>query len=90
MPTVRLATTPKEIAGALKLRYKVFFVEGGDARYADHEQRTWSDRDDGPQSHLIVAVDDTRCVIGTVRLTVLRDWNFIGYEAYGLDLLAKT
>lgn len=88
MPTVRLAATPAEIDMALKLRYSIFFLEGGDSRYADHERQVWSDRDDGPQSHLIIAVDDSNCVIGTVRVTVLRDWQFIGHEAYGLDVLA--
>ena len=88
MPTVRLATTPAEIEMAMKLRYSVFFVEGGDARYADHERQVWSDRDDGPQSHLLIAVDDSNNVIGTGRVTILRDWQFIGHDAYGLDVLA--
>ena len=89
MPTVRLSTTPAEIEMALKLRYEVFFLEGGDARYADHERQIWSDRDDGPQSHLLIAVDDSENVIGTVRLTILRDWQFIALEAYELDVLAS-
>lgn len=89
MPIAKLATTPEEVAAALRLRYEVFYVEGGDARYADHERRVWTDRDDGPQSHLIIAVDDANTVIGTARVTVLRDWEFIGHDAYGFDFLAK-
>lgn len=89
MPTARIATKSAEILMALKLRYDVFFLEGGDERYADHEQKVWADCDDGPQSHLLVAVDDGDIVIGTVRLTVLRDWEFIAINAFRLPVLAK-
>jgi GNAT superfamily N-acetyltransferase len=89
MPRVRIATTTSEIEMALRLRYSVFYLEGGDTRYADHSQALWIDKDDGPNSHLLIAVDDSDNVIGTIRVTVLRDCDFIGHAAYDFNVLAS-
>lgn len=89
MITVRIATTPAEIEAALRLRYEVFYEEEGDARYADHARRLWCDRDDGPQSHLIIAEWNNEQIIGTLRITVLREWLIIGHDAYALEVIAN-
>ena len=83
------ATTDDLKQQALRLRYEVFFEEGNDGRYADHERKVWSDRDDGPQSRLVVGLNELGNVVGTMRLTRLIDWPFIAHEIYDFRLLAE-
>ena len=82
------ATHPRHVEASLRLRYEVFCEEVGDHRYADHVRRLHVDRDDGPQSHVLVATNDEDDVIGTMRLTLLRECQFIGIDAYDLPQLA--
>ncbi|WP_373652686.1 GNAT family N-acetyltransferase [Schlesneria sp. DSM 10557] len=83
------ATTDELRHKALQIRYEVFYREGGDARYADHERQIWVDQDDGPQSRIVVGLDSNGEVVGTMRLTRLSDWPFIAHEAYDFKLLAS-
>ena len=88
--TIRLATTQADRDAAFRLRYEVFTAELGDDRYADHEKRLFLDCDDDARNHLLIAELDDGTVIGTVRLTLLKDCRFIGYDAYGWDQLATV
>lgn len=83
------ATTEVLIQEALRLRYEVFYREEGDARYADHDGEIWTDQDDGPQSRIVVGLDSSGDVVGTMRMTRLCDWPFIAHEAYDFALLAS-
>jgi hypothetical protein len=83
-----IATTSTELKEAYSLRYDVFFEEGEDERYARHESRLYIGRDDGPQSRTLLALADHDVVVGTMRVTLLREWQFIAYELYELESLA--
>lgn len=84
------ATTEELRLSALRLRYEIFSRECGDDRYSDHARQVWIDRDDGPQSRVMVAVNDQDIVIGTARFTRLRDWAFIAHEVFNFPLLAEV
>ncbi len=40
---ISVTNHPAEIKAARQLRYRVFFEELGDERYADHRQQEWGD-----------------------------------------------
>ncbi len=86
--TIKIAATDSEREAAYRLRYDVFDLEEGDHRYSDHNRKFWIDQDDGPNSTVLIALDQEGCCIGTTRFTLLRDQTFIGLEAYHLEVLA--
>lgn len=86
---IQEAMTDELRMSAYRLRHEVFSREMGDHRYADHERQIWTDCDDGPQSKVIVVINDENEVVGTIRHTRLNDWEIIGKDAYGLTILAE-
>jgi hypothetical protein len=84
-----VATTKDELEAAYRLRYEVFYEEGGDARYANHELRHWRDEDDGEFSKTLICQGVDGVPLGTVRLTWLRDHNFIASDVYDFGLLSS-
>jgi hypothetical protein len=65
---VEPATTPAEITAARELRYRVFYEELGDERYADHEARQWGDEADAWAHVLNARRAQSPELIGTLRL----------------------
>ena len=60
----------------------------GDNRYSDHERKQWRDQDDGPNSTILFCSDDKGLVLGTIRLTWLKDLDFIAHDVYEFGRLA--
>ena len=85
---IKIAETDAEREAAYRLRYEVFGLEEGDHRYSDHERKFWIDQDDGPNSTVLVALNQEGRCVGTTRFTMLRDQHFIALDAYHFDVLA--
>lgn len=86
---VSIAESQDELNAVYRLRYQVFFEEGGDSRYADHQKKHWSDEDDGPKSTVVAAWTRDGEAVATMRLTCLKDHEFIGHSVFRFDLLAE-
>ena len=85
---IAIAKHPEELDAVYRLRYQVFFEEGGDDRYADHELKHWRDEDDGPESTVVAAWAKEGTAVATTRLTCLKHRKFIGHSVFRFDLLA--
>jgi hypothetical protein len=86
---ITIANTKAEFEAVYRLRYRVFFIEGGDARYAEHDVEQWRDEDDGEFSRTLICSGNDGDVYGTIRLTFLRDHQFIACDAYDLRQLSS-
>ena len=97
---LRLAKTPDDLAGAERLRYRVFVDElGGDGPLVDHSARRERDRFDPYFDHLILAdrsVDPATLehVVGVYRLMRLdqaeRAGQFYSEDEYDLSVLRRS
>ena len=86
---VKIATSHDELLGAYKLRYRVFSIEEGDHRYANHQTKTWQDCDDTLSATVFIAVHDNQEIIGTIRYTAFSANRIIAEDKYDFDLLSE-
>lgn len=92
MENIRIAVATDESIkiSAYQLRYNVFSLEGKDNRYADVNQKIYIDEwDDHPETQLLVALDNSSSVIGTLRYVPRRCGLYLGDESYAYNLVAE-
>jgi hypothetical protein len=85
---IAIAKSPEELASVYRLRYDVFFEEGRDERYADHDLKHWSDEDDCPDATVVAVWTTDGEAVATIRVTCLKHRDFIGHSVFRFDLLA--
>ena len=87
---IEVATDERLKFSAYQLRYNVFSLEGNDNRYADVNQKIYLDKWDAhPETQLLVALDNSSSVIGTLRYIPRRCGPYLGDESYAYDLVAE-
>lgn len=93
--TTRLATEPKDLRAAERLRYEVFVEElGGDGPFVDHAGRYERDEFDDFAEHLIVEDESSGAVVGVYRLmdgaAAARAGRFYSEGEYDLSALKAS
>lgn len=86
---IEIATTAKQLSEVYKLRYEYSYKEGADEKYAFHETGEYKDEYDTEKAIIIIAMNDQKEIIGTIRLLIKKEADLPYEWCYDYDYVAN-
>lgn len=85
---IDIATTEKRLTDVYKLRIEYSYKEGADEKYAFHETGEYKDEYHTEKAIIIIAMNDQKEIIGTIRLLLKKEVELPYEWCYDYDYIA--
>lgn len=87
--TIKIAETDEQLDEVYELRYNHAFKSGADPKYALHQLKLYRDDYDNKFAKIFIAVDNTKKVIGTIRLLYKKETELPYEWCYDYDYISN-